>query len=128
MWRPLRVLVVDDCADMRATLRTLLGLWGYDLREANDGHAALGLAVTFRPDVVLLELGLPDLDGYEVARRLRQVAGLGGVLLVAVTGSGTSPDVAACRAAGIDHVLLKPLDPAEVEGLLRPRDGGCRPE
>jgi two-component system, OmpR family, response regulator len=128
MWWPPRVLVVDDCPDMRATLRTVLQLWGHQTAEAADGYAALGLAATFRPDAVLLDVGLPGLDGYEVARRLRQLPGLGNVLLVAITGHGRPEDVAACRAAGFDHHLLKPFDPAELEGLLRPRGGRCRPE
>jgi CheY-like chemotaxis protein len=120
MDRPLRVLVVDDCPDMRSTSRILLGLWGHEVREAGDGHVALGLAATFRPDAVLLNIGLPGLDGYEVARRLRRLPGLEGVLLVAITGYGSDQDVAACRAAGFDHHLLKPFDPAVLERLLRP--------
>jgi CheY-like chemotaxis protein len=124
MDRPLRVLVVDDNPDMRGTLRTLLGLWRHQTAEAADGHAALDLAAIFWPDAVLLDIGLPRLDGYEVARRLRQLPGLGDVLLVAVTGYGTAQDVAACRAAGIDHHLLKPFDPTELERLLGCRAGG----
>jgi CheY-like chemotaxis protein len=120
MDRPLRVLVVDDCPDMRATLRILLGLWGHEVAEAGDGHAALGLAATFRPDAVLLNIGLPRLDGYEVARRLRQLPGLGGVLLIAITGYGDDQAVAAARAAGFDHHLLKPFDPDELGRLLGP--------
>jgi two-component system, OmpR family, response regulator len=125
MDRPLRVLVVDDSPDMRATLRILLGLWGHEVREAGDGHAALGLAATFRPDAVLLNIGLPGLDGYEVARRLRRLPGLGGVLLIAITGYGTDQHVTACRAAGLDHHLLKPFDPVELERLLAPPANGA---
>jgi two-component system OmpR family response regulator len=118
MDRSLRVLVVDDNADMRGTLRVLLRLWGHQTAEAPDGRSALGLAATFQPDAVLLDIGLPGLDGYEVAQQLRQLPGLAGVLLVAVTGYGTDQDVAACRAAGFDHHLLKPFDPTELERLL----------
>jgi CheY-like chemotaxis protein len=118
MDRPLRVLVVDDNADMRGTLRVLLGLWGHQTAEAADGDSALGLAATFRPDAVLLDIGLPGLDGYDVARRLRQLPGLGDVLLIAVTGYGRPEDVAACREAGFDRHLLKPFDPVELERLL----------
>ena len=124
MTRPLRVLVVDDCPDMRATLRILLRLWGHEVREAGDGPAALGLATTFKPDTVLLNIGLPALDGYEVARRLRQLPGLGHVLLIAVTGYGSAQDLAACRAAGFDHHLLKPFDPTDLERLLGPPANG----
>jgi two-component system, OmpR family, response regulator len=127
MDRTLRVLVVDDCPDLRASLRILLGLWGHDVREAPDGHAALRLAAAFRPDAVLLNVGLPGLDGYEVARRLRRLPGLGGVLLVAVTGYGSPKDVAACRAAGFDHHLLKPFDPVALERLLAPSGNGAAP-
>jgi CheY-like chemotaxis protein len=125
MTRPLRVLVVDDCPDLRATLRILLRLWGHEVCDAGDGPAALGLAAEFRPDTVLLNIGLPALDGYEVARRLRQLPGLGHVLLIAVTGYGSAQDVAACRAAGFDHHLLKPFDPVELERLLRPAANGA---
>jgi CheY-like chemotaxis protein len=124
MDRPLRVLVVDDDPDTRGTLRVLLGLWGHVTAEAADGYSALALAATFRPDTVLLDIGLPRLDGYEVARRVRQLPGLGEVFLVAVTGYGAVQDLVACRAAGIDHHLLKPFDPADLERLLRARAGG----
>src|SRR5690348_16434904 len=118
MDRPLHVLVVDDDPDMRGTLRILLRLWGHLAAEAADGNTALGMAATFRPDAVLLDIGLPGLDGYEVGRRLRQVPGLGNVFLVAITGYGRPEDVAACGAAGFDHHLLKPFDPVELERLL----------
>jgi CheY-like chemotaxis protein len=125
MHRSLRVLVVDDSSDMRATVRVLLGLWGHQTAEAADGHAALSVAATFLPDAVLLDIGLPRLDGYEVARRLRRLPGLADVLLIAITGYGTPQDVAAGRAAGFDHHLLKPFDPTELERLLRPGAGGA---
>jgi CheY-like chemotaxis protein len=119
MDKSLRVLVVDDCPDMRSTLRILLRLWGHEVREAGDGPAALELADTFRPEAVLLNIGLPLLDGYEVARRLRRLPGLGDVFLIAITGYGGDATRAACRSAGFDHYLLKPFDPAELERLLR---------
>ena len=121
------MLVVDDCPDTRATLRILLHLWGLEAREAGDGQAVLGLATTFLPDVVLLDIGLPGLDGYEVARRLRQLPGLARVLLIATTGYGTDQDLAACRAAGFDQHLLKPFDPAALERLLVHPAGGAPP-
>jgi CheY-like chemotaxis protein len=103
---------------MRATLRALLGLWGHQTAEAADGHAALDRAATFLPDAVLLDIGLPRLDGHEVTRRLRRLPGLAGVLLIAITGYGAPQDVAACRAAGFDHHLLKPFDPTVLGRLL----------
>jgi CheY-like chemotaxis protein len=117
MSRP-RVLVVDDCPDTRATLRTLLGLWGFEVFEAADGPAALRAARTCRPGVVLLDLAMPGLDGYEVARRLRRMPDLGGALLIAVSGYGREQDVARAQAAGFDHHLLKPADPEDLERLL----------
>jgi CheY-like chemotaxis protein len=118
MERPLRVLVVDDCADTRDSLRILLRLWGHETAEAADGLAALGLAATFHPDAVLLDLAMPGLSGYEVARRLRCVPGLEHVLLIAATGFGQARDLAASRAASFDHHLVKPFDPAQLERLL----------
>jgi CheY-like chemotaxis protein len=121
MERPLRVLVVDDCADTRDSLRILLRLWGHDTAEAADGPAALELAAAFRPAAALLDLAMPGMSGYEVAVRLRRLPGLEHVLLVAATGFGQARDLAASRAAGFDHHLVKPFDPAELERLLASR-------
>jgi len=114
---PLRVLVVDDNADGRRMLRLLVKLWGHEAREAPDGPSALDAAESFRPDVVLLDIGLPGMSGYEVARRVRQRAL--DVRLVAVTGHGAPDDLREARDAGFDHHLLKPCDPGEVQRLLR---------
>jgi CheY-like chemotaxis protein len=127
MDRCLRVLLVDDCPDSRATLRILLDLWGHEVREAGDADAALALAATFRPDAVLLDVGLPGPDGGEAARRLRSLPGLGGALVVALLGPGASPDAAACRAAGFDHHLLKPFDPVDLKRLLASPANGAAP-
>jgi CheY-like chemotaxis protein len=123
MERPLRVLVADDSSDFRLSLRILLGLWGHEVREAGDGHAALQSAAGDPPDVVLLDLLLPGLDGYEVARQLRLLPGLGGVRLVAVTGYGRAEEEARLRGVSFDHYLLKPFDPVELERLLGSRTG-----
>src|SRR5262245_58717126 len=104
----LRVLVVDDCQDTRHTISLLLQLWGHDVRDARDGPAALTAAHAFRPHVVLLDIALPHLDGYRVARQLRQALGLGAALLIAVTGYGSDQDCARARESGFDHHLLKP--------------------
>lgn len=116
---PLRVLVVDDYFDTRRSLRQLLAIWGYEAREAADGVEALRVAAEFRPDLVVLDLAMPGLDGYEVARRLRQ-GGVGGVL-VALTGYGgqDAAEVEYARAAGFDHFLTKPCEAGRIEALLR---------
>jgi CheY-like chemotaxis protein len=117
--RRLRVLVVDDCPDNRESTRVLLDLWGYEARDAHDGPAALELAQAFRPDVVLLDLGLPKLNGYEVARRLLALPGLSTVNLIAVTGLTAESDRRRADEAGFAFFLVKPFDPAALEGLLR---------
>jgi CheY-like chemotaxis protein len=116
--QPLRVLVVDDCPDTRQSLCVLLDLWGHEVRAAADGPAALAEASAFGPEVVLLDIGLPGLDGYEVARRLRRQPGTARALLVAVTGYGQEQDVARARQAGFDHHLVKPCEPGVLKGLL----------
>jgi two-component system CheB/CheR fusion protein len=107
--------VVDDSVDGSESLAMLLRLGGHAVRVVHDGAAALAAAQAERPDVVLLDIGLPGMDGYEVARRLRQTSGLNGVLLVALTGWGQDEDRRRSREAGFDHHLVKPVDP---EGLL----------
>src|SRR5881227_60491 len=105
---PLRVLIVDDNRDGADSLLLLLELYGHEARAAYDGDAALRLAGTFCPDVVLLDIGMPGLDGYEVARRLRRDEGLRDALLVAITGFGTEEDRRLAAQAGFDAHLTKP--------------------
>jgi two-component system CheB/CheR fusion protein len=114
----LRILVVEDCRDTADVLTLLLRLWGHDPRVARDGPQALALAPSFLPDVVLLDLGLPGMDGWEAARGLRAVPGLGRALLLAVSGYGADVDRARSDQAGFAAHLLKPLDPAELRALL----------
>jgi two-component system CheB/CheR fusion protein len=109
----LRVLVVEDDHDTRATECALLRAWGHHAEEA-----ALSVAASVRPDVVLLDIGMPDMDGYEVARRLRDLPGLEKTLLVAMTGFGQPDEVQACLQAGCDLHLLKPCDPPALKQLL----------
>jgi PAS domain S-box-containing protein len=111
-----RVLVVDDNPDEAQSLGDLIELWGYAVKTTIDGPAALCEAADFEPDVVLLDIGLPRMDGYEVAQRLRQQ----GVKarLVAVTGYGRDEDRARSREAGFAEHLTKPVDPAELERIL----------
>jgi PAS domain S-box-containing protein len=113
-----RVLVVDDNVDAAESLALLLRAVGHEVRTAHDGLEALREAEAHRPEVVLLDIGLPRLDGYEVARRLRQQEGLRGALVVALTGYGQEEDRRRAAAAGFDVHLVKPADPATVQQLV----------
>jgi signal transduction histidine kinase/ActR/RegA family two-component response regulator len=114
---PLRVLVVDDNADVLTSMTMLLELEGHAVTTAQDAESTFRAVQDFRPDVVLLDLGLPGADGYEVARRLRATLGAQ-LLLVAVTGYGQPEDRLRSRAAGFDHHLLKPVDFDALQALL----------
>jgi PAS domain S-box-containing protein len=113
-----RVLVVDDNADVTDTMALLLKVDGHDVRTAPDGPTALAAAQAFRPEVVILDIGLPGMDGYEVARRLRQQGDLQKAMLVALTGYGQEEDRRRSQEAGFDAHLVKPADPAALQGLL----------
>jgi CheY-like chemotaxis protein len=115
---PLRVLVVDDHEDTRETLALLLRMWGHEVRLAHDGPSALEASRDFRPQVVLLDIALPRLNGWEVGRRLRQQEGIRPVLLVAVTGYAREQDQVRSREAGFDAHLPKPCDLEELQRLL----------
>jgi CheY-like chemotaxis protein len=117
---PLKILIVDDNEDSAESLAVLMEMNGYEVRTAYEGLPALEEARTFLPGVVLLDIGLPDLDGYEVARRLRQERGRDGMLLLAMTGYGQEEDRRRSREAGFDHHLVKPVDLDELRGLLTP--------
>jgi CheY-like chemotaxis protein len=110
--------VVDDNRDAAESMGLLLGLQGHQVRTAHDGAGALTVAEAFRPEVVLLDIGLPGMDGYEVARRLRAQENGARALLIAVTGYGQDEDRRRADEAGFDHHLLKPPDPGAVERLL----------
>ena len=112
-----RVLVVDDNTDSAETMAEMLKLWGHEVATAHDGPGALEAARAQQPDAVLLDLGLPVMDGYETARRLRQ-EGLGGQLLVAVTGYGTAEDRRRAAEAGFDTHLTKPVSPEALRAVL----------
>jgi signal transduction histidine kinase len=114
-----RVLVVEDNADARRTLALLLEEEGHDVRTAPDGKRALAEAEAFSPEIVLLDIGLPGIDGYEVARMLRALPQCSNALLVAVTGYGQAGDRARSNAAGFDHHLLKPVEPRRLLELVR---------
>jgi two-component system CheB/CheR fusion protein len=114
-----RVLVVDDNADAREALRFLLDDEGFEVRTAADGPDALAQAETFCPDVVLLDIGLPGIDGYEVARRLRTLPATRNARIVAVSGYGQAQDRERSRAAGFDDHLLKPVSPSRLLDLVK---------
>ncbi|MCC2667839.1 MAG: histidine kinase [Armatimonadetes bacterium] len=125
--RAAEILLVEDNVAAAVTLAEVLELWGYEVRLAHSGSLALAAAAAARPDLVLLDIGLPEMDGYEVARRLRADPTLRGTLLVALTGYGQESDRQRAREAGFDYHLTKPVDPQELERLLstllRPSDG-----
>ena len=116
--RPRRVLVVDDNLDAAESLALLLRLRGHEVREAHDGAAAVEAAAAFRPDAVLLDIGLPGLNGYEAARRMREEPWSREAVFVAVTGWGQDADKRRSREAGIDHHLTKPVDVARLDELI----------
>jgi CheY-like chemotaxis protein len=116
--------VVDDSVDCADSLATLLRVAGHEVRTAYDGPTALEAAEAFRPEVVLLDIGLPRMDGYEVARRLRERERAGGrALLVAVTGYGQEEDRRRAEEAGFDAHLVKPAGPAALQRLLPGAEG-----
>ncbi len=117
--RRLAVLVVDDNVDAAESLSMLLEMQGHEVRTAHDGPDALRVLGAYRPDLILLDIGLPGMTGYEVARRIRESSALRGVTLAALTGWGQEEDRRRSREAGFDHHLTKPADPAEVEKILR---------
>jgi signal transduction histidine kinase len=116
--RPLRVVVIEDNADIRDSLRTLLTLWGHEVRTAADGASGMKMVLARPPDVALIDIGLPGVSGYEVARAVRERLPLRQVRLVAVTGYGQSSDRERAIAAGFDAHLLKPVPPDELERAL----------
>jgi len=112
------VLVVDDNRDTAESLAVLLAMKGHPVRTAHDGPEALRLLADYRPGLIFLDLGLPGMSGYEVARRVRESPALRGAELAALTGWGQEEDRRRTREAGFDHHLVKPADPAAVEALL----------
>jgi PAS domain S-box-containing protein len=115
---PQRILVADDNVDAADGLKLLLELNGDHVRVAYDGVSALNVAKEFRPHVALLDVGMPRMDGYEMARRLRMNEETRGAVLVAVTGWGQAEDRRRSKAAGFDFHLVKPVDPSTLERLL----------
>jgi two-component system CheB/CheR fusion protein len=120
------VLVVDDSPATVETTRVLLELWGHVTLIARDGPAAIQAADRFRPDVMFLDIGLPRLDGYEVARQVRRLAGKQPVI-ICITGYGRDEDRRRSREAGCDHHFLKPADPDVLARLLQTIEAGTHP-
>jgi CheY-like chemotaxis protein/anti-sigma regulatory factor (Ser/Thr protein kinase) len=116
--QPLKVLVVEDNLDTAQMLAELVASWGHDVRLAYDGLQALAVAKEYRPHLVLLDIGLPRLDGYQVAERLRQELRLNRAIVVAVTGYGTDEDRIRSRAAGFDEHIVKPVQPDVLHELF----------
>ena len=113
-----RVLVVDDSVTTAESMAALLQLKGHELRVANDGPTAVEIAAKFRPEVVLLDIGMAGMNGYQVAKQLKQLPGLEQTVLVAITGYGQEEDRRSSREAGFDHHLVKPTHISVVEELL----------
>jgi DNA-binding response OmpR family regulator len=116
-----RILIVDDNVDAAASLAEVLRLSGHEVRVAHDGAWALKDAQAFRPEFVFLDLGLPGMDGFQLARSLRREAGLESARLLALTGDGHAEAREEALLAGCDQFILKPMDPAFLDSLLRGR-------
>ena len=114
----LRILLIDDNADVSESLALLLQLEGHEVDTADCGLKGIEKAQAFRPQVVLLDIGLPDISGYEVARRLRELPETRQAFLVAISGYGQSEDLEQSKSAGFDRHLLKPVDPSRLSDLL----------
>ena len=112
-----RILVVDDDLDSAESLAMLFQMMGHDVRAAHDGLAAVEQADVFRPDLIVLDIGMPGIDGYETCRRIRRALGRG-IKLIAMTGWGQERDKQEAKRAGFDAHLTKPVDPAMLKGLL----------
>lgn len=122
-----RVLVVDDNIDAAKSLAMLLRAGGHEVHLAHSASMALDAAKTLRPEMIFLDIGLPEMNGYEVARRMRQDLGLNDAVLAAVTGYGQDEDRRRSQSAGIDVHLVKPVD-LEVLTTLLARLGELKPE
>ena len=116
--RRLRLLVTDDNVDAAEMLEAMLALQGHATRIAHNGRDALAIARAFKPEVAFLDIGMPDMNGYETATAIRSIAGLEKTVLVALTGWGDARDRARSKDAGFDHHLTKPADLATIDRLL----------
>jgi signal transduction histidine kinase/ActR/RegA family two-component response regulator len=125
--RPQRVLIIEDNVDVAKALRVLVTSIGHVVQTAHDGPSGIALLETFTPDVLLLDIGLPGMSGYEVARRVRSMPGGKKIRIVAVTGWGQESDREHARQAGCDHHLTKPVRREELERAMRGAPRGTAP-
>lgn len=116
--RRFKILVVDDNHDSALSLAMMLSIMGHDTRTAHDGESAVATAETFLPDVVLLDIGLPKLNGYEVAQRIRNTSWGATMYLIAVTGWGQDEDRQRSSEVGLNLHMVKPVEPSALEKLL----------
>jgi two-component system cell cycle response regulator DivK len=114
-----RILVIEDTEDNRQIIRDLLTSFNYELLEAVDGAEGVAMAQTHRPDLILMDIQLPVLDGYEATRRIRAIPELAGVPIVAVTSYALSGDEAKTREAGCDGYIAKPFSPRQLLAKVR---------
>ncbi len=122
----LRILIVDDNVDTVLSFSMLLKESGNEIRTAHDGPSAVKIAMEYIPDVVLLDIGLPGLNGYEVAKQIRNQPSLKNIVLVALTGYGQEPDRQASMEAGFNHHLIKPARLEQVQKILANVAEQCR--
>ena len=116
-----RILIVDDNAEAARALAVLLELWGHQVFLAHDGRAALEQLRRWHPHVVLLDIGLPGMDGFEVAAALRRESGQGSLRVISMSGMSREDDFARALQSGIDHHLHKPVEASFLQSLLGPR-------
>jgi DNA-binding response OmpR family regulator len=124
----LRLLLVDDSVDAATLLSMVLEADGYDVRVAHEAKHALEVAALFQPEIVLLDLGLPGMDGFQLAREMRKLAATADALLIAITGYGQAADRLRSQEAGFDHHLVKPVAAEEIQRVIASRfpDGAGR--
>jgi DNA-binding response OmpR family regulator len=121
-----RILIVDDMADAADSYAMLFEMWGYAVQVCYDGASALTIARTYLPGIILLDIGMPGMDGFEVAQRLREQPELADTTIIGSTGHMSEAYRMRAREAGFDHYLLKPVDLDQLEALLC-RDAPERP-
>jgi len=119
---PHRVLLVDDNVDTADTVAELARVWGHEVVVAHDGRTAIELVSRFRPDIAVIDIGLPEMNGYELARRLRRMPGMNHLPLVAMTGYGRDEDRKESEQAGFNLHLVKPVDATRLVHLFATLD------
>lgn len=124
---PLRVLIVDDNIDTAGSLSMLLRMWGHEVRSAHDGVSAIDVCLEFRPDAVVLDIGLPHLDGFEVAARLRALPEFERTLIVGSSGYSREADRQRAAEVGINLYFVKPFDPWRLESILEAHRAALEP-